>query len=622
MSTLHTRILALCTVGMTAACWTLPAWGNGTCVTEFQALYGSGPGTTYDSAGCQTCHTSVPALNGYGADLGACTAAAIGNAEGLDSDTADGSPSVGGDNLTEINAGAQPGWCVATTPGCENAIDPPAGITGLLDPVADNTPPQAVAGGPYEGEAGTPVQFDGSASSDADGDALSYAWNFGDGNSASGPNPLHTYAAAGVYTVELVVDDGITLSAPASTTANILEPIVNVPPVADAGGPYSGATGAAIQFDGSASADPNGDLLTYAWDFGDGSSADGAAPSHGYSAAGTYTVTLVVNDGQSDSTPDTVTAEIFDSAAPADGQALYDANCLGCHGDPWEAPVYDDGLPGKRRVAGARTCSIRGSIFGTSVYPGGVPGMEFLQGVLTDADMEAIDGYLNSREASGEQRYAAACAGCHGADGSGGATGEDVHGDEEGETAEAIREEDEMRFLECLPESDVAAISDYLAGFDDDADDDGIPDDEDPDDDNDGIRDEDDPDDDNDGLDDDDERDYGTDPRNHDSDDDDVDDGREVEDGTDPTDADTDDDDLNDGEEIEFGTDALDPDTDDDGFSDGLEVKVMGTDPLEKTSADDGSSGGGGGATGLWLLLGLATAKILLPRRCGARRRR
>jgi PKD repeat protein len=691
---------AIGALGLLMTAWSLPAHSNGDCVTHFQTLYGSGAGTTYAAAGCQTCHTSIPSRNSYGRDVGVCTVAAIQNAESLDSDTLDGQPSVGGDNLTEINAGAQPGWCVATTAGCDNVGDPPASITGPLDPPVGNAAPEAVVGGPYEGQVGTPVQFDGSGSSDPDSDNLSYQWNFGDGNVGTGVAPLHTYASAGSFTVTLVVSDGTLSSPPATTTAAIGEAIVNAPPVAaaggpylgeagmpvqfdgsasfdpdgdaltytwdfgdgnsgtgatpmhtyaeagaytvtivvndgvvdsaadtgtadisapldnvapiaHAGGPYAGDTGSPVQFDGSGSGDPNGDPLTYAWDFGDGATGTGLAPSHSYAAGGNYRVTLVVNDGLVDSIPDTVEVPIADAVQPESGQALYDANCLGCHGDPWEEPPYDEGLLGLRRLGGARSCTISGSILGTSIFPGGVPGMQFLQGVVDSADIEAIAGYLNSREVSGEQRYVAACAGCHGINGSGGIVDEDVHGDEADETAEAIQEDGEMRFLGCLPASDIIAISDYLMGFDADNDDDGIDDDEDPDDDNDGINDEDDPDDDNDGLDDDDEYDYGTDPRNHDSDNDDADDGREIDDGTDPLDSDSDDDDLSDGEEIEAGTDPLDDDTDDDGFTDGLEVKVMGTNPLEKTVLDDGSSGGGGGSAGIWLLLALLATRWL-----------
>ncbi|MDO9069582.1 MAG: PKD domain-containing protein [Deltaproteobacteria bacterium] len=66
------------------------------------------------------------------------------------------------------------------------------------------------AGGPYSGEAGVPVQFDGSGSITSPGDCgdiASYEWQFGDGGTGSGATPTHTYAADGVYQVSLCVTD-------------------------------------------------------------------------------------------------------------------------------------------------------------------------------------------------------------------------------------------------------------------------------------------------------------------------------------------------------------------------------------------------------------------------------
>lgn len=81
-----------------------------------------------------------------------------------------------------------------------------------------NQSPIARAGGPYEGTVGERIMFDGSGSSDPDGDALTFTWSFGDGLQGSGVHPEHAYAAAGAYTVSLTVDDG-DLHATAGTTA-------------------------------------------------------------------------------------------------------------------------------------------------------------------------------------------------------------------------------------------------------------------------------------------------------------------------------------------------------------------------------------------------------------------
>ncbi len=242
-------------------------------------------------------------------------------------------------------------------------------------------------------------------------------------------------------------------------------------------------------------------------------------------------------------------------------------------------------LSGLRRVAGARSCNIYGSIFGTSVFPNGVPEMQFLQG-LTEEEIVALAEFLNSEETTGEQRYVTTCAGCHGDTGAGGRVDEDVHGDSAEETFEAIEEDEEMHYLACMPESDIFSIAEYLMGMDDDHDDDGVSDDEDSDDDNDGIHDDHDSDDDNDSVDDDEER----------------------EDGTDPRDKDTDDDGLDDGEERDHGTDPKDSDTDDDGVSDGDEVKIYGTNPLVANASapqPEPSSSSGGGSAGTVLLLAL-----------------
>ncbi len=87
---------------------------------------------------------------------------------------------------------------------------------------ASSKPPTASTGGTYTGQAGTAVSFNGSASSDPQGQALSFAWSFGDGASGTGGSPAHAYATAGTYTVSLVVTDTSGLSSPTVTTTALI----------------------------------------------------------------------------------------------------------------------------------------------------------------------------------------------------------------------------------------------------------------------------------------------------------------------------------------------------------------------------------------------------------------
>jgi hypothetical protein len=87
-----------------------------------------------------------------------------------------------------------------------------------------NSAPVANPGGPYTGTASQAVQFDGSGSSDPDGDTLTFAWDFGDGQQGSGPTPTHAYAQPGQFTVSLAVSDGRGGSNTANTTAQITSP--------------------------------------------------------------------------------------------------------------------------------------------------------------------------------------------------------------------------------------------------------------------------------------------------------------------------------------------------------------------------------------------------------------
>lgn len=139
------------------------------------------------------------------------------------------------------------------------------------------------------------VEFDGSLSADADGDALKYTWDFGDGSPVKeGISVIHTYTKSGTYPVILTVDDGTGLSNSVNTSSITI--FINQPPIADAGEDKTVCAGEVVLFDGSGTIDPEGGLLKYYWDFGDGTSAEGLNPTKTYDLGGVYEVTLTVKD--------------------------------------------------------------------------------------------------------------------------------------------------------------------------------------------------------------------------------------------------------------------------------------------------------------------------------------
>jgi PKD repeat protein len=205
----------------------------------------------------------------------------------------------------------------------EGAVSAPEMATANIDV---NQAPTADPNGPYSGVVGVNVMFDGTGSSDPDGNIVSYDWDFGDGVTGTGASPQHAYAAEGVYDVTLTVTDDLgAVSDPATTTADIV--VGNLPPVSDPNGPYSGTVGSPVTFDGSASSDPDGSIVAYDWDFGDGNTGTGVSPSHTYAAGGTYTVSLMVTDDAGATDTATTTATIGEGNQPpvADANGPYSA---------------------------------------------------------------------------------------------------------------------------------------------------------------------------------------------------------------------------------------------------------------------------------------------------------
>ncbi len=120
--------------------------------------------------------------------------------------------------------------------------------------------------------------------------------------------PASNYFGADSFTLN--ASDGLGIGAPAMVSINVI--LVNQPPTANAGGPYGGNVGIPIQFNGTGS-DPDGNPLTFSWNFGDGSTpliTGGGTPTHTYGATGIHTVTLTVTDAFGSSGVSQTTATI------------------------------------------------------------------------------------------------------------------------------------------------------------------------------------------------------------------------------------------------------------------------------------------------------------------------
>ena len=127
------------------------------------------------------------------------------------------------------------------------------------------------------------------------GDLVTYSWNFGDGTAlGTGTAPAHTYALAGTYPVTMTATDGWGRSASISKVLDETEPVTNVAPTVTF---TTSHIGLVLLTNSNGTVDPNGDVIRYSWNFGDGTAVSTAtSPSHTYLIAGTYTIVLTVTD--------------------------------------------------------------------------------------------------------------------------------------------------------------------------------------------------------------------------------------------------------------------------------------------------------------------------------------
>ncbi|TNE28891.1 MAG: PKD domain-containing protein [Bacteroidetes bacterium] len=268
-------------------------------------LTGLTPGTTYDVYVQDTCTNGL--VSGWVGPLRFTTlncnppsAAFTATASGLVA-TFDGSSS--SSNVTTHtwyygdgnSGGGMSNAHTYSSPGIYQVVLVVSNPCGILDSavqtlVVCGTPTAAFT----SNKSGLNISLDASSST---GIGMSYAWDFGDGNTGTGVTTTHVYAAAGNYSVRLIVTDTCGSDDTSIVAYTICAPTL---PVIT----YT-TTGMTVNFDGSGSVN----ALTYDWDFGDGNSGTGVNPSHTYALNQNYTVTLTITNACGDtSLTDTVIA--------------------------------------------------------------------------------------------------------------------------------------------------------------------------------------------------------------------------------------------------------------------------------------------------------------------------
>jgi len=197
--------------------------------------------------------------------------------------------------------------------------------TGVTVTQPPNNPP--VASFTYSCDQNVCV-FDGRGSTDENANSLTYSWNFGTQGTATGPLPTKTFTAPGTFPVTLTVRDEWTVTnTSAAQNVTIAEPTGNSAPVPTF---IRSCTGLTCSVNSQGTADPNtGDVITYSWNWGDGTAlSTGASPAaHVYAAAGNYTITLTTTDGWGKAASTTRDVSLSEPAGNTAPTATFTASC-------------------------------------------------------------------------------------------------------------------------------------------------------------------------------------------------------------------------------------------------------------------------------------------------------
>ena len=191
----------------------------------------------------------------------------------------------------------------------------------------NSAPIAHIAVSALSGESPLLVSFDAGGSVDLDGRIVAYRWSFGNGETAAGVTVDHVFAPTTTtsYTVTLEVEDngGKIGTMQQSIEVRIAPDPGNNPPFARfTFEPTHGDAPLFVQFDARLSSDVDGDVVLYAWDFGDATTGSGPQISHTYTALANtnYPATLTVYDDDGASTSTTAIVSVYvEEIVPFDG---------------------------------------------------------------------------------------------------------------------------------------------------------------------------------------------------------------------------------------------------------------------------------------------------------------
>jgi len=218
-------------------------------------------------------------------------------------------------------------------------------VTASIDAELGNVAPVAVIHGQTEGRALEKVTLDGSDSSDANGDALSYIWTAISAPSGSQAalldinKPIATFTPdlEGTYEIQLEVSDGVLTSEPAVVTVTVSQ--ANRSPVADLNTDVNGKTGSdGIALDIGNSYDPDGDTISASWRLisqpddvqNDPTFSDTTGASTTFAAyePGDYVVGVTLKDSRGASTDARITVHVAWDEVPPSLKPIPDAYVL------------------------------------------------------------------------------------------------------------------------------------------------------------------------------------------------------------------------------------------------------------------------------------------------------